>query len=93
VNSGYGQKRELHESEMVTGRFADRTFSRQVVTSEINLRGLSVETTGLNSTIGVKKRSNKNKKRQKRKNVTNIKKTFVNVLKTLPLVSVIQLHA
>ena len=65
VNSGYGQKRELHESEMVTGRFADRTFSRQVVTSEINLRGLSVETTDLISTIDVKKRSNKNKKTSK----------------------------
>jgi len=46
-------------------------------------------------TIDVKKRSNKNlKKRQKRKKRDKIKKPFVSVIKkTLPLLSVVQLHA
>jgi len=39
-----------------------------------------------------KKRANKNFKNVKKlKNVTKIKKTFVNVIKTLPLLSVVQL--
>jgi len=33
------------------------------------------------------------KKRKKRKNVTKIEKKFVNVIKTLPLLTVVQLHA